>query len=138
MPQKESTALESCAAKEGSATIRELSRPAVSGGMTGGAERDEVFRGIIAGKLRNCLWWTTSRRTIDTANRRDAAPALPGQNLVNLAQDKHGAAAIELRVLKHLTLIIRGGRIEHAFYPVFPPNQRADQVVRWLRGHQIS
>jgi hypothetical protein len=41
--------------------------------MTGGAERDEVFRGIIAGKLRNCLWWTTSRRTIHTANRQDAA-----------------------------------------------------------------
>ena len=43
-----------------------------------------------------------------------------------------------IRVLKHLTLIIRGGRIEYVFYPVFPPNQSADQVVRWLTGHQIS
>jgi peroxiredoxin len=42
------------------------------------------------------------------------------------------------RLLKRLTLIIRGGRIEHVFYPVFPPNESADQVVRWLRDHPIG
>lgn len=43
-----------------------------------------------------------------------------------------------VRVLKRLTLIIRDGRIEHVFYPVFPSNENAAEVVRWLRGHTIA
>lgn len=39
------------------------------------------------------------------------------------------------RLLKRLTMIVSGGRIEHFFYPVFPPNESADQVVRWLQDH---
>ncbi len=39
------------------------------------------------------------------------------------------------RLLKRLTLIIREGKIEHVFYPVFPPNESAAQVLRWLREH---
>jgi peroxiredoxin len=39
-----------------------------------------------------------------------------------------------MRLLKRLTLIVRGGRIEHIFYPVFPPDQSADQVLQWLKG----
>jgi len=42
-----------------------------------------------------------------------------------------------VRLLRRLTLIVRGGRIEHVFYPVFPPNESADQVIRWLRDHPI-
>ncbi|MBV9568278.1 MAG: peroxiredoxin [Hyphomicrobiales bacterium] len=42
------------------------------------------------------------------------------------------------RLMKRLTLIIRDGRIEHVFYPVFPPNESADQVLRWLRAHPLS
>ena len=37
-------------------------------------------------------------------------------------------------LLKRLTLIVRGGIIEHAFYPVFPPDQNAAEVVRWLEA----
>ena len=37
------------------------------------------------------------------------------------------------RLLKRLTLIVREGRIEHVFYPVFPPNESADEVLRWLK-----
>jgi peroxiredoxin len=43
-----------------------------------------------------------------------------------------------MRLVKRLTLIVRGGRIEHVFYPVFPPNESADQVLRWLRDNPIS
>jgi len=43
-----------------------------------------------------------------------------------------------MRLLKRLTLIIRLGRIEHVFYPVFPPDESADQVLRWLRSNPIS
>ena len=41
------------------------------------------------------------------------------------------------RLLKRLTLIIRSGRIAHVFYPVFPPNESADQALRWLREHPV-
>jgi peroxiredoxin len=43
-----------------------------------------------------------------------------------------------VRLLKRLTLIIRDGRIEHVFYPVFPSNENAAEVVRWLRSHPIA
>jgi peroxiredoxin len=42
-----------------------------------------------------------------------------------------------MRLIKRLTLIVRDQRIEHVFYPVFPPDQSADQVVDWLERHPI-
>jgi peroxiredoxin len=42
-----------------------------------------------------------------------------------------------MRLLKRLTLIVRDQRIEHIFYPVFPPHESADQALRWLRDHPI-
>lgn len=36
------------------------------------------------------------------------------------------------RLYSRLTLIIRDGRIEHIFYPIFPPNTHAQQVLAWL------
>jgi peroxiredoxin len=42
-----------------------------------------------------------------------------------------------MRLVKRLTLIVRARRIEHVFYPVFPPNESADQVMRWLRVHPV-
>jgi peroxiredoxin len=38
-----------------------------------------------------------------------------------------------MRLIKRLTIIARAGSIEHVFYPVFPPDESANQVVRWLR-----
>jgi peroxiredoxin len=38
-----------------------------------------------------------------------------------------------MRLMKRLTMILRAGRIEHVFYPVFPPDKSADQVIAWLR-----
>ena len=43
-----------------------------------------------------------------------------------------------MRFLEPLTLIIRDGRIEHVFYPVLPPNERAEDVVRWLTANPVS
>jgi peroxiredoxin len=43
-----------------------------------------------------------------------------------------------MRLVKRLTLIARSGRIEHVFYPVFPPNESADQVLHWLRDHPVQ
>ena len=36
------------------------------------------------------------------------------------------------RLYSRLTLIVRDGRIEHVFYPIFPPNTHAQQVLDWL------
>jgi peroxiredoxin len=38
------------------------------------------------------------------------------------------------RVLyKRLTLVVSQGRVEHVFYPVFPPDRHAEEVLAWLR-----
>jgi peroxiredoxin len=37
-------------------------------------------------------------------------------------------------LLKRLTLMLRAGRIEHVFYPVFPPNRHAEEVLAWLQA----
>jgi peroxiredoxin len=38
-------------------------------------------------------------------------------------------------LLKRLTLVIGNGVIEHVFYPVFPPDTHAAEVLRWLESH---
>jgi peroxiredoxin len=37
-------------------------------------------------------------------------------------------------LLRRLTMVIRDGTIEHVWYPVFPPDRHADEVVAWLRS----
>ena len=39
------------------------------------------------------------------------------------------------RLYSRLTLVVRDGTIERAFYPIFPPNTHAQQVLDWLREH---
>jgi peroxiredoxin len=36
---------------------------------------------------------------------------------------------------KRLTLIVRDNRIEHVFYPIFPPDEHAEQVLGWLKAN---
>ena len=42
-----------------------------------------------------------------------------------------------MRLIKRLTLIVRDQRIEHVFYPVFPPDASAAQVIDWLEHDPI-
>ncbi|MBX9627688.1 MAG: peroxiredoxin [Gemmataceae bacterium] len=35
--------------------------------------------------------------------------------------------------IKRLTLVIRGGRVVKVFYPIFPPDRHAAEVLAWLR-----
>ena len=37
-----------------------------------------------------------------------------------------------MKLIKRLTLIITDGQIEKAFYPVFPPDKNAEEVIDWL------
>jgi peroxiredoxin len=41
-----------------------------------------------------------------------------------------------MTLVKRITLILRDGKVEEVFYPVFPPDKNADEVVAWLKTHQ--
>ena len=78
--------------------------------------------------------------TQDTAYQREAAERL--RLPFPLLSDGDLALATALRLptfeaagatlLKRLTLIIEAGRIATAFYPVFPPDRNAADVLAWL------
>jgi peroxiredoxin len=40
-----------------------------------------------------------------------------------------------LELYKRLTLIIETGKIKKVFYPVFPPDKNAEEVLAWLKQH---
>jgi len=42
-----------------------------------------------------------------------------------------------MTLLKRLTLVARNGRIEQVFYPVFPPDTHAEEVIAWLKKHPV-
>ena len=39
-----------------------------------------------------------------------------------------------MQLSKRVTLIAQNGLITKVFYPVFPPDKNADQVIEFLRG----
>ena len=39
-----------------------------------------------------------------------------------------------MRLFKRLTMVISRQKIEHVFYPVFPPDRSATDVIDWLRA----
>lgn len=42
------------------------------------------------------------------------------------------------RLYSRLTLVVRNGHIEHVFYPVFPPDTHAQEVLAWLDAHPVQ
>lgn len=42
-----------------------------------------------------------------------------------------------LTLIKRLALIIDNGRITHVFYPVFPPDRNAGDVLDWLKKNPV-
>jgi peroxiredoxin len=76
----------------------------------------------------------------DTAYQREAAERL-GLPYPLLSDEKLelakalGLPMFEVEgvtLIKRVTLIAHAGRIEHAFYPVFPPDANAPAVIHWL------
>jgi len=41
----------------------------------------------------------------------------------------------DMTLLKRMALIVDDGRITHAFYPVFPPDRNAGDVLAWLKAN---
>jgi peroxiredoxin len=81
--------------------------------------------------------------TQSTAYQREAAERLHLPFALLSDEELHFAEALRLpifetagmRLLKRLTMIIRAGRVVHVFYPVFPPDRSAGDVVDWLRAN---
>jgi peroxiredoxin len=42
-----------------------------------------------------------------------------------------------LTMIKRLALIVDDARITHVFYPVFPPDRNAGDVLAWLKGNPV-
>ena len=59
----------------------------------------------------------------------------PGLSLADALDLPTFAAPGHDRLYARLTLILRNGTIEHVFYPIFPPNTHAQQVLEWLRAN---
>jgi peroxiredoxin len=43
-----------------------------------------------------------------------------------------------MTLIKRLTLIVRDRKIEKVFYPVFPPDKHAAEVIAWLKAHPVK
>jgi peroxiredoxin len=78
--------------------------------------------------------------TQDAAYQREAAERLHLPFPILSDERLEFAAALRLptfevagmTLLKRLTLVIDQGRIEHVFYPIFPPDRNASDVLAWL------
>ncbi len=53
------------------------------------------------------------------------------KNTLNLPVFKAGG----LLLYKRLTIIAEQNIIQKVFYPIFPPNENASQVIAWLKSH---
>jgi peroxiredoxin len=79
--------------------------------------------------------------TQDTAYQREAAERLhlPFELLSDTALEFASRLQLPtfefegMTLIKRLTLIATNGRIEKVFYPVFPPDKNAAEVIDWLR-----
>jgi peroxiredoxin len=78
--------------------------------------------------------------TQDTGYQREAAGRLHLPFELLSDRDLRFAEALNLptfgvegmTLIKRMTLIVRDGRIEKVFYPVFPPDENAGEVIQWL------
>jgi peroxiredoxin len=78
----------------------------------------------------------TTAYQAEVAERLGLPYALASDPLLTVA-DALGLPTFEAggeRLYKRLTFIARDGVIEKVFYPVFPPDRNAEEVVEWLTG----
>jgi peroxiredoxin len=79
--------------------------------------------------------------TQDSEYQREAATRLRLPYLLLSDADLEVTKALRLptfeaagqTLMKRFTLVVADGAIEHVFYPVFPPDAHAEEVLSWLR-----
>jgi peroxiredoxin len=82
--------------------------------------------------------------TQDSSYQREAAERLHLPFPILADEQLRLSAALRLptfetsgmTLLKRFTLVIRDAKIEHVFYPVFPPDRNASDVIAWLTAHE--
>jgi peroxiredoxin len=80
--------------------------------------------------------------TQPTSDQRDAVEQMHLPFALLSDSELRLAAALRLptfdvagvTLLKRLTMVLRDGVVERVFYPVFPPDRAADDVLAWLSG----
>ncbi|MFL5839832.1 MAG: peroxiredoxin [Thermoleophilaceae bacterium] len=80
--------------------------------------------------------------TQDSGYQREAATRLRLPYLLLSDADLELTKALRLptfeaagqTLMKRFTLVVGDGLIEHVFYPVFPPDAHAEEVLSWLRA----
>jgi peroxiredoxin len=79
--------------------------------------------------------------TQDTGYQQEAAnrlhlpfPLLSDEGLrFTRALDLPTLTVAGMELIKRMVLVIEGGKITKVFYPVFPPDKSADEVIAWLK-----
>ena len=97
-------------------------------------------RELIAGGASNIFGLSTQ----DTDYQREAAERLSLPYPLLSDRDLKFADALDLptfqfnsmTLIKRLTLIIDDGRITKVLYPVFPPDESAQQTLDWLKANR--
>jgi peroxiredoxin len=82
--------------------------------------------------------------TQDTAYQREAVERLHLPSAILSDSDLTLTRAMQLpaftvdgmTLIKRMAWVIDGGVLSHVFYPVFPPDRSAEEVVAWLKGEQ--
>lgn len=82
--------------------------------------------------------------TQDTAYQREAVGRLRLPFALLSDADQRLTTALRLptfvaageTLLRRLTLLIEDGEVRHVWYPVFPPDSHAADVLDWLRRHR--
>ncbi len=126
-------------------------KPSIEGwdaipGARGCTPQSCAFRDHFAELKRHGVAHLFGLSTQSTEVQREAAERLhlPFAILSDAALDLARAmtlptfTAAGLTLLKRMTLVIDDGKISKVFYPVFPPDKNAEEVIRWLQAVRSS
>ena len=97
-------------------------------------------------ELRNLRARVYGISTQDTGYQTEAAERLQLRFELLSDEDLEFATALGLPtfevegmlLLKRLTFVANSGLIEKVFYPVFPPNKNAEEVIEWLSQNPLG
>lgn len=109
---------------------------------------------VIANQKGSTPTWTRSKaeqnapraRARPGRRRRRARPLRAGSGLpaprnhsyMGRVSGKPHAVDEPRRLYRRHTLVLRDGVVQHVFYPVFPPDQHAEQVLGWLPTTRVG
>ena len=113
-------------------------------GARGCTPQSCAFRDHFAELKRAGAAYVFGLSTQDTGYQREAATRLhlPFELLSDANLELTGALKLPtfevagMTLTKRLTLILRDGAVEHVFYPIFPPDRNAGDVVAWLSARR--